>query len=74
MPIQKGLLVSINGMAYYLSLSSANNCLKASYYDRNGQWKEILEESHYCNHTTESMIGAVTYTQSACPSSESDYC
>ena len=75
MTILKGSLVSINGMAYYLSLSSVNNCLKASFFNRNGQWKEILEEeTEYCNHTTESIIGAVTYTQSACPFSESDYC
>ena len=76
LPLLKiGKLTSINGVVYYFWISE-DNCLKASFLDRYESWKEIKSEYPlYCGeNTTEKITGAVAYTQSACPTSENDYC
>ena len=76
LPLLKiGKMTSINGVVYYFWILQ-DNCLKASFLDRYESWKEIKSENPlFCGeNTTELITGAVAYTQSACPSSENDYC
>ena len=72
--ISKGALVSFNGVSYHFWLSE-EKCLNALFLDKNGNWKDVLEKPLYCNQNiSTTIVGVVPYTQSACPSTKSDYC
>ena len=66
--------MSFNGVIYHFWLSE-DKCLNALYLDRNGYWKDVFVKPMYCNQNiSTTIVGVVAYTQSACPSTESDYC